>query len=61
MKIKLTCDLPVDAKHGCKKGRVFDVARRNKGRGRPRWFVTGDTGEEVGVLSHEAEEIKTTK
>ena len=52
MKLKLLVNLPVDPIHGMTEGRVLDVKR--EGSGRARWFVMGDQGEEVGVLSHEA-------
>ena len=61
MKIKLIQDLPVEAIHGCRKGRVFEVVRLGVGRESPRWFVMGDAGEVVGVLGYEAEEIEPTK
>lgn len=60
MKIKLIVKLPVDKKHGCRIGRVFEVLeeKRFKERGAVRWWITGDAGETVGVLFHEAEVIE---
>lgn len=58
-KIKLACDVPVEAKHGLHAGREFDVIEaKEKGLGRgigyPDWWVLGDQGELVGVFEHEA-------
>ncbi len=57
-RIKLFEDLPVDKSHGMTAGREFEVCRMGKGRGKPRWYVMGDAGEEVGVILHEAEVVK---
>ena len=58
-RIRLLVNIPVNRKYGCKAGRVFEVLREDKGHRRAvRWWVRGDTGVEVGVLSHEAEVIE---
>jgi hypothetical protein len=60
MKIKLLVNVPVADEHGLTKDRVMDVLREQRASvrsGAARWFVRGDTGEEVGVLPHEAEEV----
>jgi len=54
MKIQLMRNLPVGEQHGMTKGRICEVVRVGYGRGKPRWYVLGDAGEEVGVLGREA-------
>ena len=46
MTIRLLCDLPINARHGATKGRVFEVIRRDGGLA----FVAGDAGVEFGVF-----------
>ncbi len=59
MRIKLRFDLPVNSEHGMTKGRILDVSRyvpvNQRGRGGVAFYVVGNTGVEVGVLSREAE------
>lgn len=57
MKIKLLQDIPVESEHGMTEGRIFEVIERGKGRNRPRYWVMGDVGEKVGILSSECEVI----
>jgi len=61
MKITLTSDLPVHAKHGMRKGRTYDVldtARKGTKAGQRRGtgggWVMGDAGERVLVRHYEA-------
>jgi len=55
MKIKLTEDLPIDEKHGCTKGRIFEATHiEQKGRDKRVYFV-GDAGEECAAFSSEYE------
>lgn len=60
MRIKLLKDLPVSKEHGMTAGREFKIAfERPYAKGKrtvysPLWFVMGDAGEPVGVLSSEA-------
>lgn len=55
MKIRLTRTLPVAPEHGCREGRVFEVLKEeNTHPSFIRWWIKGDSGEEVGVLSREA-------
>jgi hypothetical protein len=65
-KIKLIMDLPIDKKHGCVKGSVFEVTRierekKPNGRaGRLRLVYFSDkNGIECGAYLHEFEFIKT--
>jgi hypothetical protein len=59
MKIKLLVDLPLEAKHGATKGKIFKLIRSN---GLVRhslvkfWFL-GDAGEECAAFGNELEEI----
>jgi hypothetical protein len=56
-KIRLHDDLPVGREHGATKGRIFEaeeVPTEERYRGFHYW-ITGDTGERVGVLNGEAE------
>jgi hypothetical protein len=59
MKIKLLSDLPVNRACGMTKGRVLDAivdedaSRRND----VRYWVKGDNGDKVGVLTHEADKV----
>ena len=58
MKAKLLIDVPVDPKHGMKKGRILDVIRQ-EGRRRglyPAW-VMGADGVEVRIHGHEYEVV----
>jgi len=61
MKITLSRDLPVDEKHGMRKGRTYDVldtcqkgTKASQRRGTGGWWVMGDTGERVLVRYYEA-------
>ena len=60
MKVKLTCDVPVDNKHGMKKDRVFEVDEFEDGnkRGTRSVWVTGDAGERVKLLWREYSEVE---
>ena len=51
MKIKIITDVPVDAKHGITKGRIFETLPKD---GRGQW-VMGDAGEKVKIHRHEYE------
>lgn len=54
MKIELLEDLPVDPKHQAKAGNIYDAEFAAKGgRGAVCYWITGATGERVGVLAHE--------
>ena len=56
MKIELTEDLPIDKKHGCVKGRQFEVTGARPGRKRLYYFY-GDTGERCGAFSRECKVV----
>jgi hypothetical protein len=58
-RIRLIQNLPVDAKHRAVIGAEFD-AEPNSERKRncPYWWITGASGERVGVFRHEAEEVE---
>lgn len=51
-KIELIMDLPIPEKHGCKKGRQFEVTREQHGK---VWFV-GDAGDECAAWNMEYKE-----
>jgi len=59
-RIRLLVDLPVEAKHGMTKGRVLDARPSDTYNFGVVWWVTGDTGEQVGVLGREAEMVDET-
>lgn len=52
-KIELIMDLPIPEKHGCKKGRQFEVTREQHGK---VWFV-GDAGDECAAWNMEYKEV----
>ncbi|MCG7548562.1 hypothetical protein [Pseudoalteromonas sp. Of7M-16] len=54
MKIRLTVTLPIDPKHGCDKGRVFETTSRD----RSAYWILGDAGEPIKVLGGEYEPVK---
>jgi len=54
MKIKLTTDLPINKKHGAKKGKVFEVTKTNK----RKHYFTGDDGNECAAYYNECEEVE---
>ena len=56
LKIRLLENLPIEKKHGARKGRVFEVVRQKKRQGRhypAMYFFVGDAGEECGALERE--------
>jgi len=57
MKIKLLKDVPVEAKHGLTKGKIFDVIREDEGRNARIWIM-GKAGEECAVFKHEVKTIE---
>lgn len=62
MRIRLLVEVPVAKEHGLVKGKELNVNTtdydiKSKNSSFPRWWVTGDTGEPVGILPREAEEI----
>lgn len=60
VRIRLRYSVPVDPRLGLKAGRVFEATRASKPsprRGEVNWWVVGDTGERVGVLVGEADEV----
>lgn len=55
VRIKLKDNLPIDEKYGMRKGRICDVIRPGAGdHYGVKWWVRGDTGEDVGILGYEA-------
>jgi len=60
-KIRLLERIPVEKKHGMYKGRIVPVETvanlPGPSRHRVFWWVVGDTGERVGILGREAEEV----
>jgi hypothetical protein len=59
MRLLLKMDLPIEAKHGAKKGRVFKLTRIEQGRRREEtklWFV-GSDGQECAAFPHECEKL----
>lgn len=56
MYLRLLFDVPVSSDQGLVAGRVLEVSRTPTlpARREPRWYVRGDLGEEVGVLTSEA-------
>jgi hypothetical protein len=54
MKVKLLTDIPVEDKHAMIKGKIYNVIKQEKGRGRPVW-VMGDAGEKIKIFSYEYE------
>jgi hypothetical protein len=69
MKIRLLFDLPIESKHGMKKGRVLEVIGEKRaepigggdqGR-REMFYVKGDAGERCGVLPQECKEVRRKK
>ncbi len=60
MKIRLLVDIPIEAKHGATKGRVFDVIRRDRlpkafKLKRHRFWFMGDVGRECAAFGKEVE------
>ena len=56
--IRLLVDVPVDSKYGMTTGRILNAKMHTpSNKISIRWSVRGDTGEEVGIMSSEAEEI----
>lgn len=56
MKIKLTINLPINASHGAKKGKIFEVTTVNRSRG--LYFFKGADGAKCGAYSDECEVIE---
>jgi hypothetical protein len=56
MKIKLLKDIPVEEKHKLTKGKVVE-AREAGPIDAVSWWVDGATGEEVGIIRGEAEQV----
>lgn len=50
MKIRLTCDIPVEKTHGLIKDRVMEGDNK---RDKPGMWVLGDSGTLIKVLPHE--------
>lgn len=58
VRIKLLVDLPVDSKHGARKGNTYDAEYvEDADRWGVRYWITGAMGQQIGVLSREAEVI----
>ena len=54
-KVRLAYDVPVDKKHGMKRGRIFEICLPPKGKQitRGSTWVRSDTGEPVRIFNHE--------
>lgn len=60
MKIKLLVDVPVGKEHGMDIDRELEVVRKDdvtRHTSKPRYWVVGDAGVQIGILPREAEEI----
>ncbi len=58
MKIRLKSDLPIEEKHGCTAGKIFDVIDKHHGRGHKVEFK-GDAGEICVAFSREYDVIQS--
>ena len=58
MKIRLLTNLPIDPKYGMKEGTVIEATLgENRERGGVWYWHTHASGEKIGILRREAEEV----
>lgn len=61
MKIRLLIDLPMNRKFGMKKGKIIEASLgENRERGGVWYWHTHSSGEKIGILGREAEQVKET-
>ena len=59
MKIRLLIDLPMNRKYGMKEGTVIEATLgENRSRGGVWYWHTHASGEKIGILRREAEEVQ---